>query len=137
MSEVHQLIFRHGVEGARTMAGTRAERHAIDAAALILAEEESRLGITHAGFAMTSLPHKRIEEELWKRKAPRRPRETGAIGFRRAGFGIVSGTAVGDSGGGLCGGALAFQLASRRSARRRLMARHIKSSWARLRWKPR
>ena len=60
MSEVHQLIFRHGVEGARTMAGTKAERHAIDAAALILAEEESRLGITHAGFAMTSLPHKRI-----------------------------------------------------------------------------
>jgi hypothetical protein len=29
------------------MAGTKAERHAIDAAALILAEEESRLGITH------------------------------------------------------------------------------------------
>jgi Plasmid encoded RepA protein len=71
MSEVHQLIFRHGVEGARTMAGTKAERHAIDAAALILAEEESRLGITHAGFAMTSLPHKRIEEELWKREGHR------------------------------------------------------------------
>ena len=71
MSEIHQLIFRHGVEGARTMAGTKAERHAIDAAALILAEEESRLGITHAGFAMTSLPHKRIEEELWKREGHR------------------------------------------------------------------
>ena len=53
------------------MAGTKAERHAIDAAALILAEEESRLGITHAGFAMTSLPHKQIEEGLWKREGNR------------------------------------------------------------------
>jgi hypothetical protein len=32
---------------------------------------ESRLGITHAGFAMTSLPHKRIEEGLWKREGHR------------------------------------------------------------------
>ena len=71
MSEIHQLIFHHGVDGARTMASTKAERRAIDAAALILAEEESRLGITHAGFAMTSLPHQRIEEELWKREGHR------------------------------------------------------------------
>ena len=31
----------------------------------------SRLGITHAGFAMTSLPHKRIEELLWRRQGHR------------------------------------------------------------------
>ena len=37
---------------------SKADRPAIDAAAAILAEEESRLGITHAGFAMTGLPHK-------------------------------------------------------------------------------
>jgi hypothetical protein len=60
MGEVHQLILREGLEGARARAETRAER-AIEAAGLILAEEVSRLGITHAGFAMTSLPHKRIE----------------------------------------------------------------------------
>jgi hypothetical protein len=37
----------------------------------VLAEEVSRLGITHAGFAMTSLPHKRLEEPLWRRKGHR------------------------------------------------------------------
>ena len=31
----------------------------------------SRFGITHAGFAMTSLPHKRIEEPLWRRHGHR------------------------------------------------------------------
>ena len=53
------------------MAATKAERQAVDAAAAILAEEESRLGITHAGFAMTSLPHKRIEEAVWRREGHR------------------------------------------------------------------
>ena len=71
MGQVHQLILRHGVEEARTFAETKAERHAIDAAAAIMADEENRLGITHAGFAMTSLPHKRIEEGLWKREGHR------------------------------------------------------------------
>lgn len=71
MGEVHRLILQHGVDGARSFACTKAERHAIDAAALILADEESRLGITHAGFAMTSLPHKRIEDGLWRREGNR------------------------------------------------------------------
>ena len=71
MGEIHRLILRHGVDGARAMASTKAERHAIDAAAVILSDEESRLGITHAGFAMTSLPHKRIEEPYWKREGHR------------------------------------------------------------------
>ncbi len=71
MGEVHRLIQRHGLDGARALASTRSERQAIDAAASILAEEESRLGITHAGFAMTSLPHKRIEEPVWKRDGNR------------------------------------------------------------------
>jgi hypothetical protein len=71
MGDVHQLILQHGVEDARAMAGTKAERHTVDAAAAILADEESRLGITHAGFAMTSLPHKRIEETFWRRDGHR------------------------------------------------------------------
>jgi hypothetical protein len=71
MGELHKLILRHGVDGVRAMAGTKAERHAVDAAAIILCDEESRLGITHAGFAMTSLPHKRIEESFWKREGHR------------------------------------------------------------------
>jgi hypothetical protein len=71
MGEVHQLILRDGIEVARKQAVTRAERRAVEAAGTILAEEVSRLGITHAGFAMTSLPHKRIEEALWRRQGHR------------------------------------------------------------------
>jgi len=71
MGAVHQLIIREGIEAVRSRAETRAERQAIEAAGIILAEEESRLGITHAGFAMTSLPHKRIEEPLWRRQGNR------------------------------------------------------------------
>lgn len=71
MGDVHRLIIQHGLDGARMMAGTKIERHAVDAAAAVLAEEENRFGITHAGFAMTSLPHKRIEEGLWKREGHR------------------------------------------------------------------
>lgn len=68
MGQVHQLIIERGIEGARLTAETKAERQAIDAAAELMAEEESRLGVTHAGFALTSLPHKRIEERLWRRE---------------------------------------------------------------------
>ena len=71
MGAVHQLILAHGVDGARARAATKTERQAVDAAAAVLSEEESRLGITHAGFAMTSLPHKRIEEALWRREGHR------------------------------------------------------------------
>jgi hypothetical protein len=71
MGTVHDLILSHGIDGARAMAATKAERQAVDAAAVVLSEEESRLGITHAGFAMTSLPHKRIEEALWRREGHR------------------------------------------------------------------
>ena len=67
MGNVHRLILQHGLEGARGLANSKAERLAVEAAASVLSEEESRLGITHAGFAMTSLPHKRIQEGLWKR----------------------------------------------------------------------
>ena len=71
MGEVHQLILREGIESARSKAETRADRQAVEAASIVLAEEVSRLGITHAGFAMTSLPHKRIEEPLWRRQGHR------------------------------------------------------------------
>jgi Plasmid encoded RepA protein len=71
MGEVHQLILREGLEGARSKAESRADRQAVEAAAAVMAEEVSRFGITHARFAMTSLPHKRIEEPLWRRQGHR------------------------------------------------------------------
>lgn len=71
MGDVHQLILRYGVDGARSRVVSKAERQAVDAAAALLAEEENRLGITHAGFAMTSLPHKKTAEGYWKRQGHR------------------------------------------------------------------
>jgi Plasmid encoded RepA protein len=71
MGDVHRLILQHGLDGARAFATSKHERAAIEAAAMVLADEESRFGITHAGFAMTSLPHKRIKEGLWKREGNR------------------------------------------------------------------
>src|SRR3954467_3149934 len=71
MGGVYQLICQYGLEATRAMVETKAERHAIEAAASMLADEEGRLGITHAGFAMTSLPHKRIENAVWRRDGHR------------------------------------------------------------------
>ena len=71
MGDVHRLILQHGVAEARLQAVSKTERQVVDAAAFVMAEEESRLGITHAGFAMTSLPHKRITEDLWRREGNR------------------------------------------------------------------
>src|SRR3954467_2602429 len=68
MGTVHDLILLHGLDRARSMAETKAERQAVQAAAAVMAEERSGLGITHAGFAMTSLPHKRIDEAIWERE---------------------------------------------------------------------
>ncbi len=71
MAEIHRLIQQHGIDGARALATSKAERQIVDAAAAVLTDEESRLGITHAGFAMTSLPHKRIEDSYWRRESHR------------------------------------------------------------------
>lgn len=71
MADVHRLIRQHGLEGAKARATSKSDRLAIEAAALILGDEDGRFGITHAGFAMTSLPHKRIEETLWRREGNR------------------------------------------------------------------
>ena len=70
MGSVHRLILEHGLDGARARADTKAQRNAVEAAAALLAEEEARLGITHAGFAMTGLPHKRIDDAVWRRQGP-------------------------------------------------------------------
>jgi hypothetical protein len=68
MGTVHRLIERHGVATARNMAETKTDMMAVNAAASIMAEEENRLGITHAGFAMTNLPHHHIDGSVWIRK---------------------------------------------------------------------
>lgn len=68
MGSIHRLILSHGLDGARTRAETATDRQAVDAAAAVLGDEDGRMGVTHAGFAMTSLPHKQIPEPTWRRE---------------------------------------------------------------------
>jgi hypothetical protein len=71
MSELHHLILRHGHETARGMVPV-GERHLVDAAAAVLAVEREEIGISYSGFALTSLPHKRIpDDQIWEKSAHR------------------------------------------------------------------
>jgi hypothetical protein len=68
MGTVHQLILQRGIEGARKEAsGDKTDRLCVEAAYEVMADENGRVGIAHAGFAMTALPHKRIGDAVWER----------------------------------------------------------------------
>jgi hypothetical protein len=68
MTEVHQLILRHGVEEARRMAASKHERQLVEAAYRVLSENVDTLGFTYSGFALTSLPHKPSTSLQWRRE---------------------------------------------------------------------
>jgi hypothetical protein len=68
MGNVHQLILQRGLAEARKQAsGDASDRLCVEAAYEVLSDEEGRIGLVHAGFAMTALPHKRIGEPVWER----------------------------------------------------------------------
>lgn len=67
MGQVHQLILKEGLQEARKSAASEIERLCVDAAYGILSDEKGGIGIAHAGFAMTALPHKRTEKTIWER----------------------------------------------------------------------
>ena len=67
MGQVHQLILTHGVDIARRTAVDRNERMCIEAAFEVLSDEQGRIGVAHAGFAMAALPHKSTSEPVWER----------------------------------------------------------------------
>src|SRR3954471_12766744 len=67
MADIHQLILADGVERAKELAENKPARQRIEAASRVMADEEHRIGITHAGFAMTSLPHRSVAESLFYR----------------------------------------------------------------------
>jgi NAD+-dependent secondary alcohol dehydrogenase Adh1 len=50
MGDIHQIITDGGIDHARSLAVTKAERRAVEAAAAVLSEEVSRLGIGHIGI---------------------------------------------------------------------------------------
>jgi hypothetical protein len=56
-----------GLQRALDLTSTSLDRRCVEALHLVLADEEGAPGYVHAGFAMTALPHKRIEEPEWIR----------------------------------------------------------------------
>jgi hypothetical protein len=66
---LHRTIERVGIERARAMAMTAADRRCVEAANLVMTDEDLQAGFVHAGFALTALPHRRIEEAEWVREA--------------------------------------------------------------------
>lgn len=68
MSDVHTAVMRYGAEKAREMAASKQDRRLVEMAAEILAEGVDRIGISHAGFALTGLPHKETKEPVWRRE---------------------------------------------------------------------
>jgi hypothetical protein len=69
MADIHELIMNQGIETTRALMATKAERIAVDAAFRVMSDEEQRIGIMHAGFAMTALPHRATPETVWERQS--------------------------------------------------------------------
>ena len=66
--QVHHLVLVHGRERAREMVSTK-RRPLVDIAAEVLADESQNIGISYAGFCLTSLPHKRLpDDQAWTKK---------------------------------------------------------------------
>lgn len=68
MGEVHQLITTHGLEEAKARAADKLDRQCVETAFAVMSDEEQRIGIMHAGFSMTALPHKEIAEPVCTRR---------------------------------------------------------------------
>jgi hypothetical protein len=68
MGQVHNLITTHGFEEAKARAVAKLDRQCVDTAFAVMSDEDQRIGIMHAGFSMTALPHKDIAETVWTRQ---------------------------------------------------------------------
>lgn len=68
MGNVHRVIVDGGVEEARKQAATKHDRAVIEAAHQVLSDEADKVGFTYSGFALTCLPHKLQEEDVWRRE---------------------------------------------------------------------
>lgn len=67
MGKIHRLIDEHGVEAAKAGSEDRIGRLCIETAFAVMSDERQKVGVMHAGFAMTALPHKRLAENVWIR----------------------------------------------------------------------
>jgi hypothetical protein len=69
MAQIHDLILQQGISMTRAQSVTKAERVAAETAFKVMTDEQQRIGIMHAGFAMTALPHRATEETVWERQS--------------------------------------------------------------------
>lgn len=70
-SGIHQLVLLHGRETARDMVPAK-QRTLVDIAAEVLADETQTIGISYTGFCLTSLPHKKLADNVaWEKKGHR------------------------------------------------------------------
>ena len=67
MGKIHKLIDEQGVEAAKAGSEDRLGRLCIETAFAVMSDERQKVGVMHAGFAMTALPHKRLAENVWIR----------------------------------------------------------------------
>lgn len=71
MGSIHDLVLAHGKSDVRQLLGPD-RATAVDIAAAVLEEESRNLGITYAGFCLTSLPHRRLPNDAtWTRSQGR------------------------------------------------------------------
>jgi hypothetical protein len=56
-----------GVQQALNLAQTTLDRRCVEAIHMVLSDEDGTPNFVHAGFAMTALPHKRIDASEWVR----------------------------------------------------------------------
>ena len=68
MGTIHQLILDCGVEQAKALTADKLDRQCVETAFAVMSDEEQRIGMMHAGFAMTALPHKATDANVWIRQ---------------------------------------------------------------------
>jgi hypothetical protein len=69
--DVHHLVLVHGRERAREMVAPH-RRPLVDIAAEVLSDDNQKIGFSYTGFCLTSLPHKRLADNLtWEKKGHR------------------------------------------------------------------
>lgn len=68
MGTLHTLICEQGIDNIRAASRDKSERLAVETAFAVMTDESQRIGVMHAGFAMTALPHKDLPETVWVRQ---------------------------------------------------------------------
>lgn len=67
MADVHQLVLHHGRDVARDLVPAN-QKHLVDIAAEMLADDSQTFNVTYSGFCLTGLPHRSLaDDEIWQR----------------------------------------------------------------------